>query len=573
MRKLWTTAGWMLLALVVLRVLTMPLWPLVDPTEARYAELGRQMAITGDWVTPRVWVSGYLIPFLGKPPLYFWTEALSIKFLGANEFAARLPSLLAAAVAVAATGLVLARFYGRAVAGLAMMVLASCGMFFVLAGTVGVDMVLTAMVALAQVAYFAWLREEKPWPRRGWSLLVFLALGLGFLTKGPVAVITFGMPVFLWHCLFGEWKRLVHHAWITGLLLALAIVVPWFWEAQKLNPDFIRHFFVEENFRRFTTHDYYDPYGSGHVVPHGGAILFMLVAALPWSVLAFWLLKGNGQKATREANRLWSDRWQAFFFLGFAVNVLFWCAGRQFLITYMLPLLPVFAIWFALRWQERMPGREALVAKSAGAVAVLISLIYVIFPILTQDQFIKSMKPVIAKLKDLDRVQPPPVGGCWHLEPPVRGPHSLYFYGTQDPDSDQWPIHIDGKPGMLTLAKDKQTRQYPYLKRLDAGNDKPVTSEPLQTIIDRSLAQRNSLILFAKRDLREHPALATGTGKRQKLLPPESLQRLSCYGSPGKSVKLRSAGPGDYPRLERVFETAQWSAYLPVAAPLPVSNP
>jgi 4-amino-4-deoxy-L-arabinose transferase-like glycosyltransferase len=573
MRKLWTTAGWTLLVLLVLRGLTMPLWPLADPTEARYAELGRQMAITGDWVTPRVWVSGYLLPFLGKPPLHFWAEALSIKCFGANEFAARLPSLLGALIAVLATGMVLTRFYGRRLAGLAMVALASCGMFFVLAGTVGVDMVLASMVALAQFAYFAWLRTENPWHRRGWSLLVFLALALGFLAKGPVAVITFGMPVFLWHCLFGEWQRLRLHLWIPGLLLALAIVVPWFWEAQKTNPDFLRHFFVEENFRRFITHDYYDPYGSGHVVPRGGAIVLMFVAALPWSVLAFWLLKGNGLAATRESNRLWSDRWQAFFFLGFAVNVLFWCAGRQFLITYMLPLLPAFAAWFALRWQERMPGREPWIFRGAAGVAVLASLAYLMVPVLTEDRFVKSMKPVLAKLKEMDRTRPPPAGGFWHLETTKRNPHTLYFYGAQDPDAEKWPIHIDGQPGTVILKKNQQSRLFPYLKRLDAGKDKSALAEPPGVIIARARQQGNAVVLFANSDLRDdHPALTSGSGKKRTLLPIEQRRRLSWDGSADKP-SLRPAKPGEVPRLELVFETIQWSAYLPVAVPPPAPNP
>jgi hypothetical protein len=298
----------------------------------------------------------------------------------------------------------------------------------------------------------------------------------------------------------------------------------------------------------------------------------MFIAALPWSVPAFWLLKSNGRLASLETNRLWSDRWQAFFFLGFAVNVLFWCMGRQFLITYMLPLLPAFAIWFVLRWQERLPGCETRIMKTAVVVAVLSSLVYVVFPILTKDQFIKSMNPVIVELKELDRRQPPPTGGCWHLETTARGPHSLYFYGTRDMDPDQWPIHIDAHPGIVTLVKDNQARQYPYLKRLDVGMDKPAAWEPLEIIFARASRQRNAVILFAKRDLREHSALVTGTGRQRKLLSSESLQRLSWNGS-GNNVILRPAGPDDPPRLERVFETAQWSAYLPVATPPSTSNP
>ena len=80
-----------LLAAAVVRLATLPTYPLNDTTEARYAEIGRLMVVSDDWVTPRIELG---TPFWGKPPLSFWLTALSFSLFGLSEFAARLPSLL-----------------------------------------------------------------------------------------------------------------------------------------------------------------------------------------------------------------------------------------------------------------------------------------------------------------------------------------------------------------------------------------------------------------------------------------------------------------------------------------------
>jgi 4-amino-4-deoxy-L-arabinose transferase-like glycosyltransferase len=78
-------------ALAVVRLATLAAYPLMDPTEARYAEIARKMLETGDWVMPQF---DYGIPFWGKPPLSTWLSAAAMAAFGINEFAARLPSFL-----------------------------------------------------------------------------------------------------------------------------------------------------------------------------------------------------------------------------------------------------------------------------------------------------------------------------------------------------------------------------------------------------------------------------------------------------------------------------------------------
>jgi 4-amino-4-deoxy-L-arabinose transferase-like glycosyltransferase len=81
----------LLAAVVALRLATLGAYPLLDPTESRYAEIARKMLETGAWLMPQV---DYGVPFWGKPPLSTWLSAATMAMFGVNEFAARLPSFL-----------------------------------------------------------------------------------------------------------------------------------------------------------------------------------------------------------------------------------------------------------------------------------------------------------------------------------------------------------------------------------------------------------------------------------------------------------------------------------------------
>ena len=65
--------------------------PLMDKTEARYAEISRIMAETNDWIVLQI---DYGIPFWAKPPLSTWLSASSVTLFGENEFTLRLPYLI-----------------------------------------------------------------------------------------------------------------------------------------------------------------------------------------------------------------------------------------------------------------------------------------------------------------------------------------------------------------------------------------------------------------------------------------------------------------------------------------------
>ncbi len=363
----------LVLALVA-RAALVAILPVQDPDEGRYAQIAQGMVQSGDWVTPRFWDDGQHKSFLGKPPLYFWMAAGCMKALGPTIFAARIPGLLAAVATVVLLLAVLGRCVSRGSAELAAVLTASAGLFFALAGAAVVDMVLTFFVSGAVLAYVAFSCETSPGRRTRWSLLIFALLAGGFLTKGPVAVALFGLPTLIWTAWHRAWPDLRDHAWFRGGLLFLALTVPWFWLCEQRNPGFLKYFFVNENLLRFLTHDYGDRYGEGHTYPRGSAVVMIVLATLPWSLWAGRLLWQQWRRRHDARLPASADRVSRFLLLGFAANVAFWCLARQLLLTYMLPLVPLFCAWLAVRvYRDGAPsGRPFAIAAAAVALYALV---------------------------------------------------------------------------------------------------------------------------------------------------------------------------------------------------------
>lgn len=173
-----------LVAVVLMRLLTLGLYPLTDTTEARYAEVARKMVELGDWITP--WYD-YGVPFWAKPPLSTWLTAASFKVFGLNEFAARLPHfVLAVATGWLVWDWLRQRDRRQALLGVAM--LYGAILFLVSSGAVMTDMALALGTTLAMRGL--WLGVFGAPGRRGLECwLAFVGLAIGLLAKGPVALV------------------------------------------------------------------------------------------------------------------------------------------------------------------------------------------------------------------------------------------------------------------------------------------------------------------------------------------------------------------------------------------------
>jgi 4-amino-4-deoxy-L-arabinose transferase-like glycosyltransferase len=342
-----------LLVLVVVvalvRLATLGMYPLMDSTEARYAEIARRMAELGDWVTP--WI-GDGVPFWGKPPLSFWMTASSFELFGPNGFAARLPHwLCAVAVGWLVWSWMERRSRREAVYALALT--ATSALFFASAGSVMTDMALALGLTMAMRGFWLALHETGRLRLRE-ETFFFLGIAIGLLAKGPLMLVLAGAPVAAWSVATGNVRRVLGTMhWIVGLAAVLALVAPWYALAESRTPGFLAYFIVGEHWQRFMVAGWSgDLYGHAHAFPRGTIWLFALLALMPWTLLlpaAAWRWRRHVLAAKPE------DRPLASYLCCWALApcVAFTMSGN-ILWTYVLPAIPAFAMLVAMHLR-RLP--------------------------------------------------------------------------------------------------------------------------------------------------------------------------------------------------------------------------
>lgn len=357
-------AAWLLASILLARLATIGVAPLFDKTEGRYGEIGREMAESGDWVTPTLHGGE---PFWGKPPLHFWATAAAIRLFGVNEFAARLPSFLAGIGILLATYVAgLKLFRRRGPARTAVVVLASSLLFYLLAGQVMLDGTFTAAVTGSLASYAAITAGA---PRRSPAgYLFFLFLGLALLAKGPVGVVLVGIVVAL-HALFSRSAAsMARLPWLAGPALTIAAAAPWFVLAERKTPGFLRYFFVNEHILRYTRSDYGDLYGHGHVAPYGLIWLLAAAALLPWTPV----LLAKGWRSFRRRRIEPMDAAERYLWTWAVAAPLFFTFSRSLSFPYIFPALPPLALLLGRHLHEGRVGARLVAGSALGTAAVLL---------------------------------------------------------------------------------------------------------------------------------------------------------------------------------------------------------
>jgi 4-amino-4-deoxy-L-arabinose transferase-like glycosyltransferase len=349
----------------------------IGPDEPRYAWIARDMAESGDWVTPRL----YGKPWFEKPVFYYWSAALCFKLFGVSETSARLPSALCALLATLALAWLALRLGGWEMARWVLLLLPSTVGMIGFAHAASTDMPFSAMLSVAMVCVAVALNlvpnfSEKN-PPEGisadetredllayrqtketiyLSLMLFgFFLGLAVLAKGPAALILAGGTTLLWAASNKRWRdavRLFHPIAIGTFLLTC---VPWYVLCGLRNPEFFRVFIIEHNFKRYLTPEFQ------HIQPFWYYLPITIVALLPWVFWLAWFAGGKGRK-----NEGVQQRAQILFLAGWGVfPVLFFSLSKSKLPGYILPaVLPMgflisFAVTHAVK-SKHVFGRYAL---------------------------------------------------------------------------------------------------------------------------------------------------------------------------------------------------------------------
>ena len=319
----------------------------VGPDEPRYAWIARDMAETGDWITPRLFGK----PWFEKPPLYYWGAAICFKLFGVSEAAARLPSAISALLATLAMAWLAWRSYGAETARWLLLILPTTVGMIGFSHAAATDMPFSAMLTIAMVCAAVILglvtdessrdgaQHAAPLPdnthvaRRRWLALILFGffLALAVLAKGPVGIILCGGAIFFWALFTKRWRdafRLLHPAAIAVFCVT---ALPWYILCARRNPDFFRIFIIEHNFKRYLTPEFQ------HMQPFWFYGPIILLACLPWTLLSFPAISDLLRSAKRDSPYLAVD---SFLASGVAFSLVFFTLSRSKLPGYILPVVP-----------------------------------------------------------------------------------------------------------------------------------------------------------------------------------------------------------------------------------------
>ncbi|HEF5152475.1 glycosyl transferase family protein [Burkholderia multivorans] len=304
---------------------------LIPSDEGRYAEMAREMFVTGDWITPRY--NGY--KYFEKPPLQTWLNALTFAWFGIGEWQARLYTALASFAGVLLVGFTGARLFNPLSGFLAAVVLASSPYWNLMGHFNALDMGLAFWMALSLCALLLAQRPGlRPAAVRGWMWLCWAAMAFAVLSKGLVGVILPGAVLVLYTLIARDWALWKRLYLVSGLVIFFAIAAPWFVLVQQRNPEFFNFFFIVQQFRRYLTPEQNRPGPFYYFVP------VLLVGFLPWLSVA-WQSVRHALRMPRQPNgfspMLVLLIWSAFIFL-------FFSASHSKLISYVLPVAPALAL-------------------------------------------------------------------------------------------------------------------------------------------------------------------------------------------------------------------------------------
>ena len=350
-----------LLLFVVALFLFMNLgYPLIDRDETRYAEIPREMLVSGNWVLPQL----NFQPYYDKPPLLYWLCAVSYQVFGISEWSARLVPALAAFGTLLATMWFGNRNFGSRVGLFATGVLMLSVGFVFTSRYLLIDGVLTLLTTLSLFSIYEAIKPDagKRTLHLGWWLAAATFCGLAFLTKGPLALVLLLPPLIVFSWLTESYVAPTIRHYMVFLAVVAGISAPWLVAVTMQDPSFLVEFFYRHNVARFA--------GEFHARPIWFFVPVLLLAGHPWTFLTipyvgFLTSRTRSVSQNRPAVLGFLMLWSGWCFLFFSI-------AKCKLPTYLLPAAPTLSLmighylvyvtkqsatnpreWFARFWSAR----------------------------------------------------------------------------------------------------------------------------------------------------------------------------------------------------------------------------
>ena len=358
MREHKTILLFLILAAIIL-LSTAGSYGVIESSDARYAEIAREMFLSKDWLHPNL----LDVHHYHKPPVTYQITALGYSLWGINPFGARFFLQIAVLIQIILVYLLALQLNAQKQTALwASVIYFSFPLVLIASRNLTTDAFLTTFALLS---IYSWVRYRKKGGIR-WLYLFAIALALGFLTKGPVVFLAPVMFAIFYNRIESSkqsWS--IHHVIAWGLFLTVS--ASWFIYLAFDNPAFWDYFIGRQTVERFS-HNVFN-----RSEPFWYFIVLAPLVGMPWLLLFPWFFK-------RSSFTFKPLTIQSVLVLSVAIPLLFFSISTSKRILYILPLYPLFAILTALLLQKLPEAYSKTVLRTIGGYALLLFTIFAIAP-------------------------------------------------------------------------------------------------------------------------------------------------------------------------------------------------
>ncbi|MFZ0034024.1 MAG: glycosyltransferase family 39 protein [Sedimentisphaerales bacterium] len=322
----------------------------MDNHECFVSVTTREMLQSGNWIMPTC--NG--LPRLQKTPLSYWFTAVIAKVTGeVNEFSARMPSVIFAVLSVAAILYFVNQWLSFRIAAISGAVWATSLCYIHYSHSARPEMALTFFILLCFLSFYSAVTAKSWGEQMVCTLIFWISFALGNLAKGPAPLPLVLIPLFFYIAIFRQWKKLFSWASVAGLIIFLAIVLPWpLAIAHKVNWDLIvwKHEFVDR---------FFGTYAKGNYPPYF-YFLIMFRYIVPWVAFLPMALAA-------PFYRVWNKKQPVmqFLWLWFVVDLVFLTINGGKRQHYILPLMPAMAILIGVLLEDMVFSQKAYERKFA----------------------------------------------------------------------------------------------------------------------------------------------------------------------------------------------------------------
>ena len=334
------------------------LWTADEP---RVAEIGREMAETGNWAVPMLNQK----PFLEGPPLYYASLALTFKAFGVSDKVARIPSAFFAFAAVLVVFFMTNFLFGPRVALFSGLILATTGEYFRVAHWVIVDGALTFFVMSAMGLFIVGYLSENNRNKFLCYVLFYVACTFAFYTKGFIGIVIPGLSILAFLVIERNFREIITMRLWLGLLIFLVMTLPWFialW--QQAGTEYLKVFFVHNHLQRFLPGAFAGKISgsaSGHHNPFYYYVINFPNAFLPWSILLIPVFIHIFSKSDKlDAANVLSIKGTLFAKCWFFAGIIFLSVASTKRALYLMPIFAPIAMLTASYIDSTLTSPQSL---------------------------------------------------------------------------------------------------------------------------------------------------------------------------------------------------------------------